>query len=160
MLNEKDRKVLKELVKNGRISFADLGRKCHMTRQSVYSRIKSLRNRGIIKNFTVNLDMKKMNLNLHAYVLIEMEPIRHRDNKKLDFVKSLPQITQIHILFGRYGYIIEVMTKDMDELKDIVRKIHDLETVRRTETMIVYKTDKYNPQHPVEGILSSAAGGI
>jgi len=35
MLGEKDKEILKELLKDGKIYFADLGRKCHMTRQNI-----------------------------------------------------------------------------------------------------------------------------
>jgi DNA-binding Lrp family transcriptional regulator len=153
MIENKDRKILGELLKNGRISFSDLGRKCHMTRQSVFSRIKSLEHKGIIKNFTVNLNEKKLGLNLKAYVLVESGPFRESKNNPFNSLKSLPQISEIHNLFGRYSFLIEVFVKDIDELKEIVKKIREIEHVRRTETMIVYNTEKYMPQHPIEGIL-------
>ena len=46
MLGKKDKKLLLELLKNGRLSFSKLGRICKMTRQSVFSRIKTLKNEG------------------------------------------------------------------------------------------------------------------
>jgi DNA-binding Lrp family transcriptional regulator len=153
MLNEKDKKILRELLKDGRISFADLGRRCHMTRQSVFSRIKSLKNRGIIKNFTTNISKKKIGLNITAYILIDSEPLRDFKREELQSLINLPQISEIHHIYGRYGFIMEVYAKDMDELSGIIKKIHEFKYVRRTETLIVYCTEKYMPQHPVEGIL-------
>jgi len=144
---------LRELLKNGRISFANLGRKCHMTRQSVFSRIKSLKNKGIIKNFTVNISKKKIGLNVVAYILIDTEPLREFKRDELKNLINLPQISEIHHIYGRYSFIMEIYAKDMDELSGIIKKIHELKYVRRTETLIVYCTEKYMPQHPVEGIL-------
>ena len=153
MLNEKDKKILRELIKDGRISFADLGRKCHMTRQSVYSRIKSLKHEGIIRNFTVNVNKKKIGLNITAYVLIDTEPLRDFQRDELKSLINLPQISEIHHIFGRYSFVMEVYAKNMDELSGIIKKIHELKYVRRTETLISYCTEKYMPSHPVEGIL-------
>ena len=153
MLEGKDKKILRELLKNGRISFANLGRKCHMTRQSVFSRIKSLKNKGIIKNFTVNISKKKIGLNVVAYILIDTEPLREFKRDELKNLINLPQISEIHHIYGRYSFIMEIYAKDMDELSGIIKKIHELKYVRRTETLIVYCTEKYMPQHPVEGIL-------
>jgi DNA-binding Lrp family transcriptional regulator len=153
MLEEKDKKILRELLKDGRISFADLGRKCHMTRQSVFSRIKSLKNRGVIKNFTVNISKRKIGLNITAYILIDSEPLRDFKREELQSLINLPQISEIHHIYGRYSFIMEVYAKDMDELTGIIKKIHDLKYVRRTETLIAYCTEKYIPHHPVEGIL-------
>jgi Lrp/AsnC family transcriptional regulator for asnA, asnC and gidA len=154
MLSEKDKKLLRELIKNGRMSFSDLGRSCHMSRQSVFSKIKTLKRKGIIKNFTVNLNEKKLGLNLRAYILVETEPLRLHGEKALNMLRALSQVSQVHHLFGRYSFLIEVVVKDVNELSEIVKKVHGLEVVRRTETMIVFRTEKYRPQHPIEGILS------
>jgi DNA-binding Lrp family transcriptional regulator len=153
MIENKDKKILGELVKNGRISFSDLGRKCHMTRQSVFSRIKSLEHKGVIKNFTVNLNEKKLGLNLKAYILVETEPLRAFEKDTISSLRNLPQISGIHNLFGRYGFLMEVLVRDIDELKETVHKIHESEFVRRTETMIVCSSEKYVPQHPIEAAL-------
>lgn len=152
MINEKDKKILKELLKNGRISFADLGRKVHMTRQSVYSRIKSLQHRGIIRKFTINVDKRKLGLNIIAYVLIDTE---HKilKSKQMESLIKLPQISEIHYVFGRHGVILEVRARDMSELSRLIEKVHEFPYIRKTETMIVQSTHKYMPQHPVKGIL-------
>jgi len=152
MLNEKDKKILKELIINGRISYADLGRKVHMTRQSVYSRIKSLQHRGIISGFTVNVDKKKLGLNIIAYILMDAE-LKAFKSKEIESLIQLPQITEIHHIFGRHNIILEVRAKDMNELSDLIKKIHEFPYIRKTETLIVHTTRKYKPQHAVEGIL-------
>ena len=159
MINEKDKKILLELLKNGRISFADLGRKVHMTRQSVYSRIKSLQHTGIIRNFTVNLDKKKLGLNIIAYILIDTE-LKALKSKELENLIKLPQITEVHHVFGRCNLILEVRARDINELSGIIKKIHESPYIRKTETLIVHTTRKFKPDHSVEGILSNAAAGI
>jgi len=152
MINEKDKKILRELVQNGRMSFADLGRKCHMTRQSVYSRIKSLQHRGIINNFTIDVDKKKLGLNIIAYILMDAE-LKAFKSKEIESLIKLPQIAEIHHIFGRHSIILEVRTKDMNELSDLIKKIHEFPYILKTETLIVHTTRKFKPQHPVEGIL-------
>lgn len=152
MINEKDKKILRELIKNGRISFANLGRKCHMTRQSVYSRIKSLQHRGIIRNFTVNVDEKKLGLNIIAYILMDTE-LKALKSKEIEDLIKLPQVSEIHHIFGRCNLILEVRVRDMDELSGLIKKIHEFPYIRRTETLIVHNTRKYMPQHPAIGIL-------
>lgn len=154
MVDKKDRRLLLELLKNGRLSFSDLARRCYMSRQGVFSRVKSLKRKGVIQNFTVNLNNKKIGLNVKAFILVETKPLRDVQNKDFNGLRILPQISQIHNLFGRYSYLIEVIAGDVDELKDIVRKIHDLEIVIRTETMMVYKSEKNKPQDPFMGILN------
>lgn len=154
MIDKKDKKILIELLKDGRESFADLARSCKMTRQSIFSRIKSLKRNGIIKNFTVNIDEKKLGLNLKAYILISADPSEEFREKAGKILAQSPQFSQIHRLFGRFDFLIEVLVKDVNELSDIIEEIHKLEMVNRTETMIVNRSIKYNVQHPIESALS------
>lgn len=153
MIDKKDKKILKELLKDGRKSFANLARSCKMTRQSIFSRIKSLKRRGIIEDFTVELNRKKIGLNLRAYILISSELSGESGEKTIQFLRRLPQTSQIHRLFGRFDFLIEVLVKDITELSKILEKIHELEIAIRTETMIVQKSLKYNLQHPIETAL-------
>lgn len=157
MMDKKDKKILKELVKNGRKSFADLARTCKMTRQSIFSRMKSLKRKGIIKSFTVNLNQQKLGLNLKAYILISADLsgyLKHPSENPIRNLRLLPQVSQIHRLFGRFDFLIEVLVKDINELSNIVTKIHKLEVVNRTETMIIHENIKYNLQQPIENALS------
>lgn len=155
MIDKKDKKILVELIKGGRKSFADLARKCRMTRQSIFSRVKSLKRKGIIKSFTVDLNQRKLGLNLKAYILVSADPSEELREKAIKILIKFPQFSQIHRLFGRFDFLIEVFVKDINELSDIIGKIHSLEMINRTETMIVNKNVKYNIQHPIENLLRS-----
>ena len=154
MIDKKDKKILVELIKGGRKSFADLARSCRMTRQSIFSRVKSLKRKGIIKSFTVDLNQQKLGLNIKAYVLVSADPSEELREEASKILIKFPQFSQIHRLFGRFDFLIEVFVKDINELSDIIGKIHSLEMINRTETMIVHKNIKYNVQHPIENILS------
>ena len=154
MIDKRDKKILVELLKDGRKSFADLARSCKMTRQSVFSRIKSLRKKGIIKNFTVNLDHQKIGLELRAYILVSASPSEKSRERASEILAKFPQISQIHKLFGRFDFLIEILAKDINELSNIIGEIHKLDMINRTETMIVRKNIKYNIQHPIENALS------
>jgi len=155
MIDKKDKKILVELIKGGRKSFADLARKCRMTRQSIFSRVKSLKRKGIIKSFTVDLNQRKLGLNLKAYILVSADPSEELREKAIKILIKFPQFSQSHRLFGRFDFLIEVFVKNINELSDIIGKIHSLEMINRTETMIVNKNVKYNIQHPIENLLRS-----
>jgi len=156
MIDKKDKKILVELLKDGRKSFVNLARSCRMTRQSIFSRIKSLKRKGIIKNFTVNLNQRKLGLNLKVYIIISAIPSEELREKAIKVLVKFPQFSQIHKLFGRFDLLIEALVKDIDELSSIVAKIHKLEMVEKTETMIVYQNVKYNVQHPFESALKTS----
>ena len=152
-IKDKDKQILLELLKNGRASFSELGRHSKMSRQVVFSRIKSLKNRGIIKNFTVNLNEEKLGLGLKAYILIMIEPHKKARREVNDFLRKCKQISQIHYLFGRLDFLLEVFVKTREELTELLKSIQKFEAIKKTETFIVYDTVKYDHKDPVERVL-------
>ena len=152
MLRKKDRLLLKELMKDSRQKIVKLAEKCHMTRQSVYTKINDFRKRGV--RFTVEIKPESVGLNLRVYILIVAEPqakFREEADKK---IKGIKGISQVHYVLGRFDIIAEIIVKDREELRKVLRQIQDLPAVKKTETFIVYETTKYNVKGPLLEALS------
>ena len=153
-LDELDRKLLLDLLMDGRVPYAELGKKYGLSRQAIYNRIQSLKKRGVIKGFTVEVNPRSLGLNLRAYILIVAEPSREVREESEKLLRKYPQISAIHLLLGRFDVLLDVLVRDIDELKDLLMEIHSLKMVRKTETFIVYQSVKDYPKHPIEGALA------
>ncbi|MDI6826484.1 MAG: Lrp/AsnC family transcriptional regulator [Candidatus Aenigmarchaeota archaeon] len=152
MLKKKDRLLLKELIENSREKITRLAERCHMTRQSVYAKINSFRTRGM--NFTVDVNPEEVGLNMKVYILIEAEPqakFREEADKE---IRQFKEITQVHHILGRFDIIVEALVKERDDLRKLLKKIHALPAVKKTETFIVYETTKFNLRDPIIEALS------
>lgn len=152
-MKNKDKKILIELLKNSRISFSELGRRCNTSRQVVFSRMKSLKSRGIIKKFTVEVDPEKVGLGMKAYIMIMIEPQRKAREEVNAFLRRCKQISQIHYLFGRSDFLLEVFVRNREELTQLLKNIQKFESITKTETFIVYDTVKCSYEDPVERVL-------
>ena len=62
MIVEKDKKILKELKKNSRNTTKQISSILKIPRVTVHDRIKKMKEKGIIKKFTVSIDYKKIGL--------------------------------------------------------------------------------------------------
>lgn len=56
MIDNTDRLILKELVKNSRITMKELGDRVHLTGQAVANRVIELEKSGIADRYTINLN--------------------------------------------------------------------------------------------------------
>ena len=153
-LDELDRKLLLDLLMDGRVPYAELGKKYGLSRQAIYNRIQSLKKRGVIKGFTVEVNPRSLGLNLRAYIFIVAEPSREAREESEKLLRKYPQISAIHLLLGRFDVLLDVLVRDIDELKNLLMEIHSLKMVRKTETFIVYQSVKDYPKHPIEGALA------
>ena len=152
-MKEKDRKILLELIEDGRESLSDIADKIGIARQTVKRRIEDLKERGIIKNFTVNLSEKRIDLKEKAYVILEAKPSSEQRRKLENKIKSFQEVSQFHYLFGRFDAIIEIKTHSEEKLQYIIESIHDFEVVEDTETLIVHSRVKDDVQEPIKKIL-------
>jgi len=152
MLRKKDKLLLKELIMDSRQKIVKLAEKCHMTRQSVYTKINEFRRNGV--GFTIDMNPEKIGLNMKVYILIVAEPQRKFREEADKKIKEIKGITQVHYVLGRFDIIAEVLVKGRDNLRRVLKQIQDLPAVKKTETFIVYETTKYNIKEPLLNVLS------
>ena len=153
-LKEKDKCILHSLLENGRISFADLGRICGMSRQGAFERVKQLQREGIIESFTVRLNEEKLGLSFRAYMLISAKPSENLRKNLVEFLQKNMNVRKIQMLFGRYDFFLELLFRRKEEMTDFIKQIHTFDAVERTETFIVYQTLKDRPELPLLMMLS------
>src|SRR3989344_93596 len=69
-LDEKDNKILEILKQNSKLTTQQISKRLRIPITTIHNRIKKLEKEEIIKNYTVNLNYKKLNLSVIAYILI------------------------------------------------------------------------------------------
>lgn len=75
-IDEIDRAIIELLTENGRMSFADLGRKVNLSRTAVRERVNSLVERGIIEKFTISINPYRIGREMAVFFEIDVEPRR------------------------------------------------------------------------------------
>lgn len=73
-IDETDRKIIKALNMNGRISYTDLAKDIGLSRVAVQSRINALMENGVIERFTAVINPEKIGILVSAFFNVEVEP--------------------------------------------------------------------------------------
>ena len=154
-IKDLDKKILKQLLKDSRKSLSELATKVGATRQTIAKKIDYFIDSELVRSFTVKLDQEKLGLSIKAYVLIKEEPKSEYREKNEMMIKDLPEVASFYYLFGRYDAVAEVLVKDKEELTNLVKKIHKLEGIRETETLIIHSIVKDSSEDPLLKILES-----
>ena len=135
-------KLLFELSKDGNISVPALSKKLGISASVLYSRIKRLVKKKLIKKFTIEIDDSLLGIGVKASVGINRDP-----KFKIEIHKELLEIAEVVSIIevtGRFDIMIEVYGMDLEDLHTIViEKIGKIEGVQNTETFVeLQKTDK------------------
>lgn len=152
-MKDLDKKIILQLLEDPEQPIIDIADKVGASRQTVSKKIKRFKENDLIKELTTILDPEKLGLDVRAFVFLQEDPeneIRQEDEEKIN---EYPQVSKFFRLFGRYSGIIEAWTKDREDLTELVKKIHELDGVKETETFIVHSTVKDKIEEPFQKIL-------
>ena len=140
--DELDMKLLYELTKDGSISVPNLSKKLGINASVLYSRIKRLIKKKLIKKFTIVIDDSLLGFNVKASVGINRDPkFKDSIHKKL---METPEVISISEVTGRFDIMIKLYAQDLEELHSLViEKLGKIEGIQTTETFVeLQRTDK------------------
>ena len=144
-----DMKLLFELTQDGSISVPTLSKKLGINASVLYSRIKRLMKKKLIKKFTIDIDESLLGIGVKASVGINRDP-KLKDQIHAKFMAT-SEVASISEVTGRFDIIIEVYAKNLEALHTVViEKIGKIEGIQNTETFVeLQKTDK-DPVYLIE----------
>lgn len=114
MLNEADRRILKIIQSEGRITNQDLASRCALSSSACFDRLKRLRDKGYILGFHAVLDPAKLDRALLIFIEVLMDrttgDVFHAFSAA---VQKMPEILECHMVAGGFDYLIKVRVRDM-----------------------------------------------
>jgi len=135
-------KILTELTKDGNISVPNLSKKLGINTSVLYSRIKRLIKKKLIKKFTILVDESLIGIGVRATMGINRDPkLKEQIHKAL---LKTAEVSMISEVTGRFDIIITVHAKNLEELHTVaIEKIGKVEGIQNTETFVeLQRTDK------------------
>ena len=134
-IDDLDLKILSELSNDASISVPKLSKKVNINASVVYSRIKRIIKRGLIKKFTVIINDEALGLNVKALTGINMDS-KLRDNVLNELFK-VPEVREVSEVTGRFDVLVTMNARSLDEMHQLIsEKVGRIEGVQKTETFI------------------------
>ena len=150
-LDDTDRRLLRVLQADGRITNQALAQACHLSPAACFDRVRRLRERGLITGYAAQIDPAKVDLALLIFVEVLLD--RTTGDVFDEFaaaVRRTPQILECHMVAGGFDYLIKARVRDMDAyhtfLGDILVRMPG---VRETRTYAVLEEVKNTAQLPI-----------
>ena len=100
-LSKNEKKMISILVKEGNISDVEISKKMKISPAGVGKIKKKLEEKGVIKGYNVNIDYKKLGINVFCIMLVRIdtsEKAYSRDVKSLEDVLSMPNMIKLYRL--------------------------------------------------------------
>lgn len=141
-IDDLDLKILDQLYRDGRASFAEIGRKLGVSENTIRFRFNRMLKTGVIRRVTVLVDHTKLGLKNSAALMLKIEPT-HLE-AVLNELKDMREVYNIYQLSGDYDAIAVVIGRDLEHVQEIVdriKKIRGVSSINTLVTLRVVKTD-------------------
>ena len=124
-VDELDKRILRELSTNSRISSTDLAVKLHSTERIIIYRIKDLIKRGIITRFRLQLDTAKFGYHFYKSI-IHLKNFEEKQAKLLkDYCKDLGNIFHYEKKIGPWMLELEMDSQSYEKANELMKKMKE-----------------------------------
>ena len=133
-----DRAILGLLVRDGRLSFRELGEAVHLSPNAVAERFRRLRVSGAIRHIRATLEPAALGRALEAQIEVKLAA----ETAALGFeaaLRHLPQVVSATLMTGSFDYAVRVARTDRDELVQLTETLRKTAGVRETYTRLILR---------------------
>ncbi len=117
-LDDTDRRILRALSRNGRISNLDLADRIGLSPSACLRRVQELERSGVIKGYRAVLDSEKMGAGFVAYMTVGLS--LHTKSAQEAFEQAMtasPEVRECHNITGTVEYLLRVEAADLAAYK-------------------------------------------
>lgn len=132
-----DRTLLAELQRDATQSYAALGRAAGLSAGAAHERVRKLRERGVIRRTTVEVDPAVVGGGVLAYVMVDSNAWM---GDSADAFAALPEILEAHVIAGSATMLVKVRTTTTEQLQDVLRRLYAIDGVSGTQATVVLET--------------------
>ncbi|MGV9213346.1 Lrp/AsnC family transcriptional regulator [Micromonospora sp. RB23] len=137
-MDEVDRRILDELVRDGRTSVRTLAERIHISRTNAYARVERLVRDGVITGFRAQVAPEAAGLGTSAYMALTIEQNTWREvSAELAQVRYVEHVA---LLSGEHDVLALVRAPDNAALRDVVLdRVQRIAGVLSTRSWLVFE---------------------
>jgi len=122
-----DRKMLRALQENGRISNADLARTVNLSESACLRRLRALETEGVISRYAAIINERAVGLPISVFVTVTLSSQAESALTAFETaVATVPEVVECYLMTGVSDYLLRLVVRDVDDLE----RIHSHELTR------------------------------
>lgn len=136
MIDNLDKNILRTLMDNARVSYADIAKQHRVSPATIHVRVEKMRKAGIIKGAKLKVDARKLGYDVTCFIGIILKQAGDYP-RTLAKLEALPEVTEAFYTTGQYSIFIKVMVRSIDDLQQLlIERIQAIDEIQSTDTLI------------------------
>ncbi len=121
MIDEIDRKILKELQQEARVSYAELGRRVGLTTPAVIERVRKLEDAGVVVGYRAEIDTAKVGLPITAFVRMSITGVDY--SHIIEVAQQSNEVLECHRGTGGDSFIMKIAVSSVEHLQEVIDRL-------------------------------------
>jgi DNA-binding Lrp family transcriptional regulator len=139
-LDDIDRHIVRELARDARIANNALADRVGIAPSTCLGRVRSLRERGVIRGYHADVDPVALGRPLQAMIAVRLQShARSRIRGFVAEVAGLPEVLNVFFLAGKDDFLLHVAAASTSSLRDFVETLSSNGDVSYTETSLIFE---------------------
>jgi Lrp/AsnC family transcriptional regulator, leucine-responsive regulatory protein len=118
VIDDTDRRILGELTTDGRVSFAELGRRVSLSPPAVAERVQRLERAGVITGYRAEVDPRSLGYAMTA--IVRIRPAPGQLPRIPELAAEIPEIGECHRITGEDCFFLKVHLRSIDDLSALL----------------------------------------
>src|SRR5262252_2954630 len=146
-----DRRILKELQDDGRITNVELARRVGVSAPPCLRRMRALEHAGYVKGYRALLDEKLLGYEVTVFAMVHLSSQADTDLKQFeDFVRAEPLVRECWMLSGEIDFILKCVAPDLKTFQAFVAELTAAPHVRNVKTSLTLRNSKDAAMVPMD----------
>jgi Lrp/AsnC family transcriptional regulator, leucine-responsive regulatory protein len=150
-IDDRDRAILRELMREGRLTNAELAERVHLSPSACLRRVRVLEESGLIAGYVMVLDPAAAGLPGAAFVFVTLDQQGRATLDRFEAaVSGRAEIIECYLLAGSADYLLRIAYRDAGDFERIHTDIlTQLPGVSRVQSTLALRTVKKTTQLPI-----------
>ncbi|MBV9562462.1 MAG: Lrp/AsnC family transcriptional regulator [Bradyrhizobium sp.] len=150
-LDAVDRRIVRELQANARLSNVELADKIGLSPSPCLRRVKRLERDGYIDGYRATLARARIGLGFSVFLGVKISVHANEEAQRFEqALVEMPEVVACHLVSGEADYFLEVVVPDLEEYQRfLVGKLLNMPIVREVRSNIAIQTLKAGAPLPL-----------
>ncbi|MEW2412210.1 Lrp/AsnC family transcriptional regulator [Streptomyces sp. NPDC046866] len=136
-MDDIDRALVRCLQQDAGQSYAALGAAVGLSAGAAHERVRKLRERGVIRRTTVDVDPAAVGSGVLTYVMVDANAWMGDSAAAFE---AIAEIQEAHVIAGSASVLVKVRTATTEQLQEVLRRLYAIDGVSGTRATVVLET--------------------
>jgi DNA-binding Lrp family transcriptional regulator len=150
-LDKIDRKILRELQENGRVTNVELAKSAGISAPPCLRRVRALEETGYIKGYYADIDPSSLGFGVSVYAHVKLTSQTEQDLAMFEeLCNNWPMVRECHMLAGEVDFILKIVARDWDDYQNfLTQELIAAQNVTSVKSSLAIRTSKHAPGVPI-----------